>query len=214
MSDSTFTDPKVIELSKSFVNVIAHRETAHGDHEVMVGKEKIKLCNEYFDIPCSVHTKGDSVVGKFFQGTFGTPSTVFADPSGKEISKVTGGLSGGELIKKMNEALSKVSGDKITLPQWQAAHKYIAEGDAFLAKGESKKAAEAYAKVGKMKGEAFKTMNDEADARLTEAGEKALKEALAVENVEEKKKALKKISEDYKPLPVSLEAKKELDALK
>jgi hypothetical protein len=214
MSDSTFTDPKVIELSKNFVNVIAHRETAHGDHEVMVGKEKIKLCNEYFDIPCSVHTKGDSVVGKFFQGTFGTPSTVFADPTGKEISKVQGGLSSGELMKKMNEALTTVPGEKISLTAWQSAHKFIAEGDAFLAKGDAKKAGDAYGKVAKMKGAAFKAMNDEASARLTEAGEKALKEALAIENVEEKKKALKKISEDYKPLPVSFEAKKELDALK
>jgi hypothetical protein len=214
MSESTFTDPKVIELSKNFVNVIAHRETTHGEHEVLVGKEKIKLCNEYFDIPCSVHTKGDSVVGKFFQGTFGTPSTVFADPTGKEISKVQGGLGSGELIKKMNEALATVTGEKISLTTWQSAHKFIADGDAFLAKGETKKAVEAYAKVGKMKGAAFKTMNDEASARATEAGEKALKEALALESVEEKKKALKKISEDYKPLPVSLEAKKELDSLK
>src|SRR5262245_58113397 len=132
MSESTFTDPKVIAASKNFVNVIAHRETGHGDHEVMVGKEKIKLCNEYYDIPCSVHTKGDSAVGKFFQGGLGTPSTVFADPSGKEISKVTGSMGAGELVKKMNEALGKVSGDKIPLDQWQAAHKLAADSDAFL----------------------------------------------------------------------------------
>ena len=41
MSETTFTDPKVIELSKSFVNIIAHRETGHGDSEVLVGKEKM-----------------------------------------------------------------------------------------------------------------------------------------------------------------------------
>src|SRR4051812_36749870 len=214
MSESTFTDPKVIELSRNFVNVIAHRETAHGTHDVQVGKEKVALCNEYYNIPCSVHTKGDSVVGKFFSGSFGTPSTVFADPSGKELSKVTGGLSSGELMKKMNEALSQVNGDKISLTQWQLAHKMIADGDAALAKGDAKKAADAYGKVGKMKGSAFKGMSDEASAKLSEAGEKALKDALAIDNPEEKKKALKKIAEDYKPLPVSLEAKKELDALK
>ncbi len=214
MSESTFTDPKVIELSKSFVNIIAHSETGHGTHDVQVGKEKVALCNEYYNIPCSVHSKGSSVMGKFFQGTFGTPSTVLTDPSGKEISKVTGGLSAGELMKKMTEALAAVSGEKITLPVWQAAHKLLADGDAFLAKGDAKKAGEAYGRLGKMKGAAFKTMTDEAGARFTEAGEKALKEALALENAEEKKKALKKIAEDYKPLPVSLAAKKELDSLK
>jgi hypothetical protein len=214
MSESTFTDPKVIEASKNFVNIIAHREVTHGEHEVQVGKEKIKLCNEYYDIPCSVHTKGDSVVGKFFQGSLGTPSTVFADPSGKEISKVTGSMGAGELLKKMNEALSKVSGEKVPLGQWQAAAKLVADSEAFFTKGDAKKAVEAVAKLGKMKGAAFKTMTEEATAKAEEAGKKALEAALAIENVEEKKKALKKVVDDYKPLAVSNEAKKELDKLK
>src|SRR2546421_658562 len=128
MSQTTFTDPKVIELSKKLVNVIGHSEVAHGTHDVQVGKEKVTLCNEYYNVPCSVHAKGSAVMGRFFTGTFGTPSTVFADPSGKALSKVTGGLSSGELMKKMNEALSQVNGDKISLTQWQFAHKLIAEG--------------------------------------------------------------------------------------
>ena len=214
MSETTFTDPKVIEASKNFVNIIAHRETGHGDHEVTVGKEKIKLCNEYYDIPCSVHTKGDAVVGKFFQGGLGTPSTVFADPSGKEISKVTGSMSAGELVKKMNEALTKVSGEKVHFAQWQAANKFATDSEAFLAKGDIKKAVDAVVKLGKMKGAAFKTLGEEATTKVEDAGRKALTEALALENVEEKKKALKKIVDDYKPLAVSNEAKKELDKLK
>ena len=144
MSETTFTDPKIIELSRNFVNVIAHTETGHGTHDVQVGKEKVSLCNEYFTIPCSVHTKGSSVMSRFFQGSFGTPSTVFADPSGKEISKVTGGMSAGELMKKMNEALTKVSGEKVHLAAWQAAKKLAADGTAFLEKGETKKAVEAF----------------------------------------------------------------------
>jgi len=91
MSETTFTDPKVIEASKNFVNIIAHRETTTATAKSR-REGKIKLCNEYYNIPCSVHTKGESVVGKFFQGSLGTPSTVFADPSGKEISKVTGSM--------------------------------------------------------------------------------------------------------------------------
>jgi len=214
MSETTFTDPKVIEASKNFVNIIAHRETGHGDHEVTVGKEKIKLCNEYYDIPCSVHTKGDSVVGKFFQGGLGTPSTVFADPSGKELFKVTGSMSAGELIKKMNEASGKVSGEKVPLTQWQNAAKLAADSEAFLAKGDTKKAVDAVVKLGKMKGAAFKTMGEEATTKVEDAGRKALTEALALENVEDKKKALKKIVDEYKPLAVSNEAKKELEKLK
>jgi hypothetical protein len=214
MSDSTFTDPKVVEMSKNFVNLVAHSETSHGEHETLVGREKMKLCNEYYNIPCSTHTKAWSVVGKFFQGTFGTPSTVFTDPAGKELSKHQGGLSGGELIKKMNEALTQVPGDKAHLAQWQAAKKFAADGEAFLAKGEIKKAVETFGRLAKMKGTPFKAMSDESAAKANEAGEKALKEALALENVEDRKKALKKIVDDYKPLAVSTAAKKELDALK
>lgn len=214
MSDSTFTDPKVVEASKNFVNIIAHSEAGHGEHEVPFGREKLKLCNDYYNIPCSVHTKGWSVVGKFIQGTFGTPSTVFADPTGKELAKHQGGLSSGELIKKMNEAQAAVIGEKVHLAMWQAAKKFATDSEAFLAKGDAKKAVDAVVRLGKMKGAAFKTMTEEATAKANEAGRKALQSALALENPGDKKKALKRIADDYKPLDVSLEAKKELDGLK
>ena len=215
MSDSTFTDPKVIELSRNFVNVIAHSETAHGDRDAMVGREKTKLCNEYGSIPCSVHTKGwSTAVGKFIQGTFGTPTTIFADPKGKEIGKSEGGLSAKELMNKMNDALTKVPGDHIHATLWQAARRLVSDSDAWLAKGEPKKAAECLVKLGKMKGAPIKEMADEAAGRANEAGRKALQAALALGADEEKKKALRKVIDDYKPLEVSTEAKKELDALK
>lgn len=214
MSDSTFTDPKLVELSRNFVNIIAHSEAGHGDHEVLVGREKMKLCNDYYNIPCSVHTKGWSAVGRFIQGTFGTPTTIFADPTGKEIAKHQGGLGTGELMKKMNEALAAVSGEKVHLTLWQAARKLATDVETLLAKGDAKKAVEASVRLSKMKGAAFKELIEEAATRANEAGRKALQDALALENVEAKKKALKKIVDDYKPLAASSEAKKELDALK
>src|SRR5688500_15522665 len=116
MSETSYVDPKVVEMSKNFVNVVAHQETSHGDREILVGREKKKLCAEYFNIPCSVHVKGYEAAGKFFQGTFSTPTTVFADPGGVEISRKVGGLGAGELVKAMNEALLKVGGEKIGLP--------------------------------------------------------------------------------------------------
>ena len=79
MSEAAFADPKVIERSRNFVNVLAHSETAHGDHEIFVGREKTKLCNEYPNIPCSIHTKGWAAVTKFIQGNFTVPLTIFAD---------------------------------------------------------------------------------------------------------------------------------------
>jgi hypothetical protein len=214
MSDSTYTDPKFIELSKNFVNVVAHQETTHGTHEAVVGKEKVKLCNEYYDIPCDVHTKACSAINRFFSGTFGTPTTVFTDPSGKEISRVVGGASTGELSKKMNEALAKIDGEKVPLATWSSAKQLSAEAEAAFEKGDIKKAVEDWTKIGKIKGARFRVMSQDGLKKADESGDKALKDALALENVEDKKKALKKIVDDYKGCPVATEAKKELDALK
>lgn len=214
MAASSYTDPKVIELSRSYVNVVAHRETGHGDREIQVGKEKRKVCDEYHTIPCDVHVKGCDAINKFFSGNFGTPTTVFCDPSGKEILRQVGSMGAGELVKKMQEALGKVPGDKVALPVWKQAKQSIADGDALLEKGEHKKAIEAYTKVSKMKGKALQQMATDALAKVSEAGEKLLGEALAMDDVAEKKKALKKIADDFKPLGVSTKAKKELDAIK
>jgi len=214
MSESTYTDPKVIDLSKSFVNLVAHQETSHGSHEAVVGKNKVKLCNEYYDIPCEVHTKAWNAVGRFFNGTFGTPTTVFADPSGKEISRVVGGASTGELMKKMNEALSKVEGEKVPLATWSSAKQWNAEAESAFEKGDVKKAIEGWTKIGKLKGARFRVMSQDGLKKADESGDRALKDALALENIEDKKKALRKLLDDYKGLPVASEAKKELDALK
>jgi len=214
MSDSAFTDPRIIELSRSFVNVLAHNETTHGDHDAVVGKEKVKLCNEYVTIPCSLHRQGWSAVGKFVNGTFLAPMSLFTDPAGREIGKAEGGLSANDLFKKMNDILAKVPGDHIPSAPWQTARRLVSDSDAWLAKGEPRKAAECLAKLFKMKGAPLKAMADEAAERANEAGRKALQAALALGADDEKKKALRKVVDDYKPLEVSAEAKKELDALK
>jgi hypothetical protein len=215
MSETSYTDPKVIEMSKNFVNVVAHQETSHGDREILVGREKKKLCTEYFNIPCSTHVKGYEAAGKFFQGTFSTPTTVFADPGGVEISRKVGGLSAGELVKAMTEALGKVNGEKIGLPVWSMMKQLAAETDAALAKNDAKKAVEAASKIGRLgKSSVFRDASKESLEKVAAHGKAALEAALALEKVEDRKKALQKVVDAYKPLPVSDEAKAELAKLK
>jgi len=214
MSETSYTDPKVIELSKSFVNLVAHSETTHGSRDAVAGKEKLKLCNEYYNIPCETHTKACSAIGKFFNGTFGTPTTVFADPTGKELTRVVGGVGSGELIKKMNEALAKVMGDKVHLAVWSQVNQLNTEAEAAFEKGDLKKAVDNWTKIGKIKGAQFRVISQDGLKKADEKGDEALKAALALSDAEEKKKALKKIVDDFKGLPVATQAKKELDALK
>lgn len=208
-------DPKVVEMSKNFVNVVAHQETSHGDREMIVGRDKVKLCTEYFNIPCSTHVKGWDAVGTYFNGTFSTPTTVFADPGGVEISRKVGGLSGPELVKSMQEALAKVQGEKIHLALWSMKEKLAADVEAALAKNDAKKAQDAANKIARLgKSLSFKDASKEALDKVDAHGKSALEAALGLEKTEDRKKALQKIADGYKPLPVSDEAKAELAKLK
>lgn len=214
MEEGTLKNPKIIELSRSFVNVVAHQETTHGSTEMVLGKDKVKLCNDYGCISCDVHVKGWGAVGNFINGVFGTPTTIFCDPAGKELFRTAGDPGVGDMTKKMTEALGKVDGEKIPLATWTAAVQLQKDADAAFEKGDVKKAVDAWTKIGKIKGARFRVMSQDGLKKADETGDQALKDALALENVDEKKKALKKIVDDYQGLPVSGEAKKALDALK
>jgi hypothetical protein len=210
MEEGTLKNAKVIELSKTFVNVVAHQETAHGSTEALVGREKVQLCNDYGTIPCETHVKGWSAVGRFINGTFGTPTTIFCDPTGKEISRHEGDPGAGEMVKEMTDALAKVEGEKISAAIWSQQ----SEAQAAFEKEDFKKAVDLWTKLGKSKAPALRTLSQEGLQKTGDKGAGALKAALAIESVPEKKTALKKIVDDFKGLPVAADAKKELDALK
>ena len=215
MAETSFLDKKVIAKSQFFVCVIAHRETAHGETEVVIGREKKSLCNEYQTIPCEVHTKGDSATGKFYSGSFGVPATVFTDTEGKELSKVSGGLAAGPLIKQMDAALAKVKGTKIPLSTWRAAHQMVELGNKYVEKKDYRKAMQYYQKVAKIRGsDHFKAMSQEALDDLNEVGIGLLADALEIENVGKRKTAVRKVASMFRSLPVSKLATQQLKEIK
>lgn len=214
MEEDTLRNAKVVELSRSFVMVVAHKDTEHGSTETLRGREKVKLCNDYGTIPCETHVKGWSAVGRFINGTFGTPTTVFCDATGKEVTRHEGDPGTAEMLKKMNEALSKVEGEKIPQGTWSQAAQMRTDADAALEKDDLKKAADLYTKIGKIKGATFKTMSQDGLKKVDEKAAEALKAALAIDNADQKKAALRKLADEAKGLPVAAEVKKELDALK
>ena len=57
-------------------------------------------------------------------------------------------MAGSELVKKMEDAIKKVPGEKIPYEVWAGAKKNLADGDAAFEKGEYKKAIEAWNKEG------------------------------------------------------------------
>jgi len=214
MEEDTLRNARVIEMSKTFVSVVAHRDIGHGSTEAMRGRDNVMLCNDYANIPCEVHVRGWEAIRHFIDGTFLTPTTVFCDPAGKELFRREGDPGPSTMIKLMNDALAKVSGDKIPQPLWSQALQTRKEGDDALDKEDFRKAFDLYSKIGKMKGDRVKAIAQEALQKLDDKGTEAFRAALGLSDVEQKKAALRKITEDFKGLPVALEAKKDLDSLK
>jgi hypothetical protein len=174
----------------------------------------VKLCNDYGTIPCEAHVKAWGAVGHFINGSFGTPTTIFCDPAGKELFRTEGDPGAGDMAKKMTEALAKVDGEKIPSTTWTQATQLQADAQAAFDKGDVRKAIELWTKIAKLKGNSFRTLALEGYKKAGDKGAEALKAALAIDNVADRKTELRKIVEDYKSLNVSAYAQKELEALK
>lgn len=215
MAESSYRDSKVIATSKHFVNIVAHRETGHGTREVQIGREKQKWCKEYPGIPCDVHVKGESAL-RSVKNIEATPTTVFCDPSGAEIDRKVGAMSGSELNKMMEKVLAKVPGEKVPLPMWTGAKKLIVDGDAAFEKGEYKKAIEAYQKVAKLRPKSLKALAEDPLQRVEAKGNELLDDAKGKidSEKEEARKLLKKISDEFKPFDCAKEAAELLKSLK
>lgn len=199
MAESTYRDARVVELSKSFVNVVGMTDTAHGEEK--------KLCKLFQTIPCSVHQRGMYAGKNFFSGNAKPPTLVFCDPKGKELFRHEGKLDAAGLAKKMNEALGKLAGARILLPQW----KQLQDAAKARESGEIKKAIELYTKLAKTK--ATKEAAAAGLAKVGEIGDARLEEASKLP-ADERRAALQAIVEEFKPLAVSTRAQKALDALK
>lgn len=147
MQSSTYTDKKYIEASRFWVNVALH---AQGGHEVdaTVAGKKVTVCNRYWNIPCSAHVVTDQSVRKYVKDLPEAPAVVFVLPSEmKELGRVVGVKTAGELIKAQDAILKGFSGSKVSSVEWNKAMKIMEEGDAHFAKQEWVKAYKTYSRV-------------------------------------------------------------------
>jgi len=206
MESSTYTDKKYIESSRMWVNVAAHGEKTH-EVEAMINGKKVTVCSAYWNIPCSYHSACYSASSKF-PGITGLPTTVYADPDGKEIGREVGGKSASELIKIQEKLFEKIPGDKISAVEWSQAAKLLADADAAFEKGEWKKAVEGYTKVSKLSKKALKEKGTAGLEKLETKGREIIaeaKEKIATDK-EAAKRLLRSVADDFKPLSCSKEA--------
>jgi hypothetical protein len=218
MESSTYPDKKVIAKSREFVNVAVHTSKGHMRDHIMPTGEMKKLCEHYWNITCDVHNQAYKEARNKYAGISGMPTTLFAMPTGEEIedSRHAGGLGGSELIKKMEEALEKVPGEKIHYDQWNLAKTNLADGETAYTAGDFKKSVALWTKVSKMKERPLSKMSEEPLQRVQAKGLELLEAAKGQleSEPEAAKKQIKSIADDFKGLDVSRAATELLKTLK
>jgi thioredoxin-related protein len=213
MDSSVFNQKDFIAASRRWVCVYCNKDTGHGTVKVD-GKDMCKICPS---ITCEEHVKcdQDSGSGKYFNGTIGTPATVWADQTGKKIGDNQGGMSSKQLLEKLAEAEKQV-GPGLDEDAYSMLQDKLAAGEKAAADGNVKDAVEAYASAVKSmaKNAAAKTWVDKAQAaldKLAEAAKKKIEEATAAKDAGDFAKArelLKAVLADFKGQPVAKEAEK------
>jgi hypothetical protein len=213
MESSTYTDRKFIEASRAWVNVAAHEDVGH-EVDAQVQGRKVTVCEHYWNIPCKSHQASYHQTRKQFEKIKDMPVTVLAAPNGKELGRELGLKSSSELMKSMEKVFNQVPGEKVGAVEWRQALKLVADGDAAFEKGEWKKSVEALLKVTKLPKKALKDLGAPGIQKLETKGRELIEDAnQKLGEPEEKRKLLKKVVEDFKPLSCAKEAAAALQAM-
>ncbi len=220
MERGAYLNPAVITASKNMVCVVGHAgtgarnswDTNHGSREVKVGSEKVKMCKIYTGIVCSDHVEifKERAHPVFKNQVFATPHHIYYTPAGEEMMRNAGTKTPQDLARDFADMLAKVGGDHVSKEEYEGARGQIREGLAAVKKDEIKKAIEIFTKVSHHKNALLHPMGKKELDALEVSGNArydAALQTLETQNGEEQaKKELKKIAEEYKPLPCSQKA--------
>jgi hypothetical protein len=211
-----------VAASKNMVCVVGHAgakgwDTTHGSKEIKQGADKVRVCKIYPNIVCSDHVDifKERAGAVFGDKVFATPHHLYYTPTGEEMFRNAGVKSAQELAKDMTDALSKVTGTHVPKDEYDAAKAEIAKGAAHVKKDEIKKAIELFTKMANHKNVQLQPMGKKELDALSASGDARYNTALQTLETqggeEQAKKELKKIADEYAPLPC---AKKAAEILK
>jgi hypothetical protein len=213
MDSSVYNQKEFIAASRRWVNVYCNKDTGHGTVKID-GKEMCKLCPS---ITCDDHVKCDqgSGSGAYFNGTIGTPATVWADSSGKKIDSNQGGMSSKQLLEKMAEA-EKAQGPGLDEASYAFLTDNLAAGEKATTDGKTKDAIDAYTGIVKQMGKnpAAKTWVEKAQSaldKLVEGAKARIEEAAKAKDggdFAKAKELLKAVQTEFKGQPVAKDADK------
>ncbi|NUN49598.1 MAG: hypothetical protein HUU15_12290 [Candidatus Brocadiae bacterium] len=212
MDSSVYANKDFVAASKRWVNVYCSKDSGHGTEKV--GDRE--MCKIHPGITCEDHISCNaSAGGKFFQGTFRAPATVWCTPDGKEIGKQQGGMSAKQVIEKMAEA-EKVVGPGLDSDSYVYLLEKLAAGEKATADGKVKEAVDLYAGILKAmaKNPAAKSWTEKAQGaldQLVEGAKGRIADAVAAKDAGDFAKAkelLKSVQTEFKGQPVAKDADK------
>lgn len=211
----TYPNAAAVAASKNAVFIVGHLgakswETNHGSKEIKKGSDKVKVCRIYGSITCDDHvTIGKEKASDFFgDKVFATPTHIYCEPSGKEMTRRPGVISAADLVKDVDAAVAKVPGPRMSKEEYDTAMSSIKQGQDLVKKDEIKKAIEAFTKVSKNPNEKVRALGDQELKSLDESGTARFDAAVQLlESSEEQgKKELQKIAKEYPPLSCAKKA--------
>jgi len=215
----TYPNAAAVAASKNVVFIVGHLgaknwDTNHGSKEIKKGAEKVKVCKIYSSITCDDHvTIGKEKAGDFFgDKVFATPTHIFCEPSGKEMTRRAGAITAPELVKEVEAAVAKITGPKMSKEEYDTALSSIKQGQDLVKKDEIKKAIEAFTKLSKSPNEKVHALGEQELKSLDESGTARFDAAVLLleSNEEQGKKELVKIAKEYPPLACAKKAEEVL----
>lgn len=217
MERSAYPNPAVVTASKNMVCLVGHGgardfATNHGSKDVKVGTEKVRMCKIYSGIQCADHVEifKERAHPVFKNQVFATPHHLYYTPSGEEIVRNFGTKTPQELAKDFADALAKVPGPHVGKDDYDGAKTHVNQGLDLVKKDEIKKAIAVFTTLTKHKNEQLRPMGTRELDALQASGDARVQSALQTlesTNGEEKaKKELKKVADEYAPLPCAKKA--------
>jgi hypothetical protein len=207
---AAYSDPKLIEASRMWVNLPVHPKAGH-EVDAEVGGERVKVCERFWNIPCAVHVKHHGVSVPF-KNLDQRPVSIFAKPTLDELGR----CEGADLLAAMTRV--KWPGTRVPYATWRDVKISKEEGErAFKAK-EWRQAIDAFLLVRKPGIRSLKEHVGEWLDKINLQGElifgDAYKKSADPATREEAKKTLQQIVKDFSPLKVAEKAQTTLAQLK
>ena len=215
MEKSVYPNPAAVAATKFAVCFVAHGgakswDTTHGMKEIKQGAEKVKVCKIYPNIVCTDHVDAfkERAAAVFGDKVFATPHYIYYTPAGEELFRNFGVVTPQQFQKDHENALAKVEGTHVSKEEYDAAMGTIREAKALVKKDEIKKAIALFQKISKGKNVRLQPVGENELNGLEASGDARVEAAVQTLGTSEEqgKKELKKVADEYPPLPCSKKA--------